>query len=127
VAQRAVVAAEQRRDALYRERQSVFGEAGQRARDRFDAREVRAYYQYERHLARLIDEADSEIRRLRRVAEERRLELEEAMKRRRMVEKLCERRLAAFLAQLNKAEQKMTDENATGSAAAKRGRIRAAV
>jgi len=123
-AQRQVFAAEQQRDSLSQERQGLFDEAGQRARNRFDAREIRAFYQHERHLARLIDDADSEIRRLRVVAGERRAELEEAMQRRKMVEKLRERKMNEYLAAIRKDEQKLTDEKATGAAAVARARSR---
>ena len=124
-AQRHVAAVEQQRESLSGERQGLLDEAGQRARDRFDAREIRAFYQHERHLARLIDDADSEIRRLRAVAEERRVELEEAMQRRKMVEKLRERKMNEYLEAVRKDEQKLTDEKATGAAAVARARSRA--
>lgn len=123
-AQRQVAAAEQQRSSLSQERLGLLDEAGQRARKRFDAREIRAYYQHERHLARLIDDTDSEIRRLRSVAEERRVELEEAMQRRKMVEKLRERKMNDYLAAIRKDEQKLSDEKATGAAAVARGRAR---
>ncbi|HUW60832.1 MAG TPA: flagellar export protein FliJ [Candidatus Bathyarchaeia archaeon] len=123
-AKRQVSAAERQRDSLSQERQGLLDEAGHRARNRFDAREIRAFYQHERHVARLIDDTDAEIRRLRVVAEERRVELEEAMQRRKMVEKLRERKMDEYLAAIRKDEQKLTDEKATGAAAVARIRSR---
>ena len=123
-AQRQVFTAEQQRESLSLERLGLLDEAGRRARNRFDAREVRAFYQHERHLARLIDDADSEIRRLRAIAEERRVELEEAMQRRKMVEKLREHKMNEYLAAIRKDEQKLSDERATGAAAVRRARGR---
>lgn len=85
-------------------------EAGRRARDVFDAREVRLFYQFERYLARVADEKDVQLLQLRGVAELRRSELEDAMKRRRIVEKLIERRQRAWQAEMRTEEQKFADE-----------------
>ena len=116
-ASRDVRVAEQQRAALAGHQRLMFEEAGARVRDRLDPQEVRMYYQYERHLARLIDEKDAAIIELRGIAEARRAELEEAMKRRRIVEKLKERREHTFMAQARKEEQRLADEAATNHAA----------
>ena len=121
-AQRQVDTAQQQRESIRLERLGLLEEAGHRARDRFDAREIRAFYQHERHLARLIDDADSNILRLKAAAEERRVELEEAMQRRKMVEKLRERKMKEYVAAVRKDEQKLSDEKATGAAAVSRAR-----
>ena len=117
VARRDVMTAERQREALVEQQRETFAEAGKRARAEFDAREVRMYYQYERFLARLVDEKDVAIGQFRRVAEERRVELEEAMKRRRIVEKLIERKRRAYAAELRKEEQTFADETAANYAA----------
>ncbi len=91
-----------------------------KARGEFDAAVVRQYYQYERHLARLSVDKEAEVTRLHRAAEGRRNELEDAMKRRRIIERLRERRQEAWTAELNKAEQILLDEVATNYAARSR-------
>ena len=87
---------------------------------RFDACDVRRYYQYERHLARLADEKDAAIRQLREQEEERRTELEAAMKERRLLEELRERQTRAFNAELDREFQRFADEVATNHAATTR-------
>ena len=68
------------------------------AQGAFQAEEVGRYFQYERHLARLAVETDARLLELRALEEKRRAELEEALKSRRMVEKLQEREHAAHRA-----------------------------
>ncbi len=101
------------RSDLLEERRTVFDAAGRCAHGRFDATEVRQYYQYERQVSRLIDDQDAEIVRLTAILDEKRMDLEAAMKQRRMVEKLRERRLQVYEAETRKEEQKLTDESAT--------------
>lgn len=120
VAQRDVQAAEGERALLEHQQMGTLEEAGRKTRERFDAWEVRLYYQYERHLARLIDDKDAHIAQLRQVAEQRRAELEEAMKRRRIVEKLIERKRRVYVAQTLNEEQKFADEVAGNYAFATR-------
>ena len=110
--------AQAERDHLEAERRRMFERAGQAAQGRMSAAEVRRYYQYERHLARLADEKDAEIMRLRQTEAERRAELEEAMKKRRMVERLHERRTESVLREVQRQEQRMSDESGTTRAAA---------
>lgn len=86
----------------------------------FRGDEIRLYFQYERHLAHLITENDAALAALRTEETERRAELVEALKRRRIVEVLKERHRKAFLAALNKADQKLLDETATNAAARRR-------
>jgi flagellar FliJ protein len=111
--ERAGIASEQRR---------TLEQAGELVRARFDASEVRRYYQYERHLSRLGDTKDAEIRQLDGVVEEKRLDLEEAAKQKQVVEKLQERRMAAYQKEQLKQEQKVSDEVATNYAAMGLGR-----
>jgi len=116
-ARQAVSLAQQQRAGLAEERTQLLLEAGDRAQHHFDPVTVRLYYRYERHLARIIDEKDAEIASLQQEAERKRVELEEAMKRRRVVEKLRERKLRAFLDEIARDDQKFSDESATNAAA----------
>lgn len=111
------MAAQHERDALGQEQQRMLVEAGSRLTQHFDAADVRRYFQHERHLARLGDDKDAEIRALQALAEERRAALEAASKRRRMVERLQARKQAAYRRHLNKLDQQQTDETATAYAA----------
>ncbi len=121
-ARRAVSTARQQRESLVEQRIFLISEAGTKAQHHFDPVDIRAYYQYERHLARLVDAKDAEISSLEAQAEQQRAELEQAMKRRRVVERLRERKLQAFLDEVQREEQKASDEAATNSAAFPRGR-----
>ncbi len=116
-ARREVRQAEQALEGLEAKQRETLQEAGQRARKRFDALEVRLYYQYERYVARLADEKSAEIVELRGIAEQRRAELEEAMKRRRIMEKLIERKKRTYAAEVRKDEQVFADETAVNHAA----------
>lgn len=118
-ARREVRVAEGQRAELRDQQRRTLEEAGASARDRFRADEVRRYYEYERHLARLIDEKDAALIQFREAAEERRLELEDAMKQRRVAEKLTERAETEFFAEVRKEEQKSMDELAANHAAIK--------
>jgi len=124
VALRDVRAAERERAELAERQRQALAAAGVHARDRFNPDQVRLYYQYERHLARRIDEKDASIHAFRGVAERRREELDEAMKRRRIIEKLKERLERAYAAHRVKQEQTLSDEVATNYAAFARGRGR---
>ena len=95
------------------------------AQGRFDADEVRRYYQYERHLARLGDARDADIRHLESIAEEKRAELEASAKTRRVMERLVERRASANLQYQRKMEQAALDEAATTRAALRQSLVAA--
>jgi flagellar FliJ protein len=114
---RSIQRATETRDALAEQRQRILEEAAKRAEHVFYSKDVGLYYVYERHLWRLRNEKDAEIRQLRLVAEGQRRELEAAMLRKRMVEKLREKKVAAYVAALRKDEQKLMDESATNMAA----------
>ncbi len=109
------------RDELARQQQLALEKAEVRDGSVFRADEVQAYYQYERHLARMAVEKDARIRELGDLAEQRRMELDEALKQRRMVEKLAEREAALRHAATQKKEQANLDEAATNQAALERG------
>ena len=109
-AQRAVQQAERELADLQAAQRELFDEAGRRAVKHFEAREVRLYYQYERHVALLADRKSAQILELRAIAEVKRGELEEALKRRRMMEKLIEKKWQGYGAELRKEEQAFADE-----------------
>jgi flagellar export protein FliJ len=109
-AQRAVDRAERELEDLHAKQREMLDEAGRRAVKRFEAREVRLYYQYERHVAQRADNKSAEILELRAIAEGKRVELEEALKRRRMMEKLIEKKWQGYGAELRKEEQIFADE-----------------
>lgn len=116
-ARREVLNAQALRDELAREQLRMLSEAGTRLQRDFDAADIRRFYQHERHLAQLGVEKDAEIAELESAAEVRRQELEAASKRRRMVERLQERKRAAYIKHMNKLDQQQTDETATAYAA----------
>lgn len=119
-ARRDVGRAQAQRDALAEEQKRVLGEAGQAARKRFDAFKVQSFIYYERHIARLAVDKDAEIHALSAVAEKRRGELEEAMKRRKVVERLSERARLAYRDYVLREEQKQLDETASIQASLER-------
>lgn len=116
-ARREVNMAMAQRDDIAREQLHMLAVADERLRSEFDAADVRRFYQHERHLARLGVEKDSEIRELEAIAEERRGALEAASKSRRIVERLQERKHAAYSKHVRKIEQQQIDESATAYAA----------
>jgi flagellar FliJ protein len=123
---RAIRREEGRREEIFRDQKRVIEEAGAQAQRTFDPAAVHAYFQYERHLARLAVEKDAAVRALRTVETERRRELEEAVKRRRVVERLRERALQAYARAIRKHEQLFHDEVAAAQAARARKTERSA-
>lgn len=109
-ARHAVTHAEQQRESILQMQRDTLEQARETAQRHFDASDVRRYYQYERYLSRLADVKDAEIRKLEAQAEQRRRELEEALKQRRMMEKLHERAEEARLRSFRQFEQKALDE-----------------
>lgn len=107
---------EQTRESLQQEQVRMFDEAGRESQTSFSARRIHGYFLYERHLAREAVEQDATIRKLRVEEEERRVELEEAMKRKRIVERLHERDREEQLDALRTLEQKIADDIASGRA-----------
>lgn len=125
-ARRDVRGVERRLDEIGLEQTRTLMRAGKRASRGFTASDVRRYYQYERYLAHLATQSDAELAELRVQAQERRQELGDAMKRRRILERLKERRQQAFETELNKEMQAMADEVATNYAAIARSERRRA-
>ncbi len=87
-----------------------------------DGPRVVQFLHYERHLGRLAVAKDAEIIGLEKVAEERRTELEETMKQRRIAERLVEGAERAVLEKAQKAELVLNDESASVRAALSMGR-----
>lgn len=116
---RQIAQAETQRAAIQREQMRMLREAGTRAKEGVETRDIQRYYHYERHLAQLAVEKDATIQELRRMAEEKRVELEEAMKKRKIVERMREKNQEALTAQTLGDEQKLSDEIAATKAAGK--------
>ena len=117
VARREVAVAQAQLAQLADAQHRTLERAGMLARDCFDASEVRTCYQYERHLAQLGDAKEAEIGELQAHAEERRCELLEATKRKRVIEKLKQRRWDTYQKHRRDIEQRAADESATNCAA----------
>ena len=124
-AQREVNQAERERDMIVADQRRTLREAVLASREALDARKLLRFRQHERYLARLSVEKDAAIGELRQEAEGKRQELEGAMKHRKMVERLVERRDEAHQQALRKTEQKQTDEVAATKSAIKRMKGRA--
>jgi flagellar export protein FliJ len=117
---REIQIAEMQREEILNQQRQMLEEAKSRVGGAFRVDDVRGYYQYERHLARLAVEKDARIVELKDVAEKRRQELEEALKARRMIEKISEREMTAFRTSVGKKEQAALDESASNQAAMSR-------
>lgn len=89
---------------------AIDGEASQRT---VYAERLRRLVQYERHLARLAVDKDADIEDLTKKADGRRSELEDAMKQRRIVERLIENAEEALQEEIAKNERAVNDEIAT--------------
>jgi flagellar export protein FliJ len=109
-ARREVRTAQDLRASLARNQHQALLDGASRSREEFDAGDVRRYYQYERHLAHLSVAKDAEIQGLQTEVEDRRILLEAALKKRRIIERLQIRRWKAWLAEAHKEEQKQSDE-----------------
>ena len=88
----------------------VLERAGTEATARFVARRVRSLYQFERHLGRLADRKDVEVANQRKVADARWTELEDTIKKRRIVERLIEKTQQQRDYWFNRLEQRLHDE-----------------
>jgi flagellar export protein FliJ len=119
-----VLRAERELASIEAKQRETLQEAGKRATKHFDARDIRLYYQYERHLARLADEKSAEIIELRAQEQKRRTELEDAMKQRRVMEKLIERKRRTYFQEVRKEEQAFADETAANYAVIARAAAR---
>jgi flagellar export protein FliJ len=104
---------EQLRQSLEQTRRSALDEAAVAlSAPEIDASGARAYFQYERHLARAIDMQDAENQRLERELTQRRADLHAAAVRRRVMERLVERERLRRLREAAREERKLADEAA---------------
>lgn len=105
---------DQRKD-LEKYQRNVLDRAGAEAGSQAgpNAAHMRALFQFERHLKKLNDEKGTEIDQHLVTAETRRAELEEAMKQRRIVEKLIENATRDMAYETNRREQRMHDDLAS--------------
>ncbi len=124
-ARREVERAQIQRDALAEEQRLLLEEAGTASREHVDAHKTQSLILYERHIARLAVDKDAEIHGLKSVAEKRRAELEESMKRRKVVERLDERERVNYRNHVMHEEQKLLDETASVQSALERKADRA--
>lgn len=113
-------AAVQQRANIEQEQQRALTRWGTQLAGQLDVDDARRYHQYERHLARLIDDKDAQIQRLERLLTRKRSDLIEASKKKQIVEKLKERRNAAHAFFLRREDQRASDETATNYAAVAR-------
>ena len=116
-ARREVDRAQIQRDALAEEQRCLLEEAGAASREHVDAHKTQSLIHYERHIARLAVDKDAEIHGLKSIAEKRRTELEDAMKQRKVVERLDERERLNYRSHVMHEEQKLLDETASVQAA----------
>lgn len=110
-------AAELQREDFEDQQRRAIDSAQAHAGEDFDERLFCQYVQYQRHLARMAVAKDAEIEQLRHQVEGRRLELENAMRQRRMVDKLIERSERIVSEKAKKEEQRSSDEAASTQAA----------
>ncbi|MCH8204157.1 MAG: flagellar FliJ family protein [Candidatus Hydrogenedentes bacterium] len=108
-ARRVVSGLEDQRGELESYRQRILEEAGRQASEPVAVR-LRALYVFERHLGRLADDKDVEIEAGRHDADARRGEFEEAVKRRRIVERLIEKAEEDVHHRIRRREQRHHDE-----------------
>ena len=116
-AHREVQTVERQREELSRLQRLAIENASKNAGKGKNSLRLNQYLQFQRHLARLSDDKDSVIVSLNREADERRQVLEDAMKRRKMVERLHERAWDALRQGISKEERRISDETASTQAA----------
>ncbi len=115
--QNGIRAARKQRDEITALQRELLDTVGQATKERFGAGVIQPYYQYERHVAQRHLDADSRLNKLRADEAAQRGELETAMKRRKAVEKLKQRRDEQAYAEWLKDEQQRADELALSRAA----------
>lgn len=110
-------AAEKTRKDIERDQARMLAEASEATERGGEAGAIRRFYQYERHLADLATRTDARILELRAETDKRRAALEDAMKRRRTIERLEERHDRAVQNVILKNEQALADEAAISQVA----------
>jgi flagellar FliJ protein len=85
----------------------------------FHAASIEPFFQYERHLSRMATEQEAALAALSELEQQRRNEVIEASKRKRIMELLKERHRREYGAYVTKETQKVSDETASNRAARK--------
>lgn len=98
------------REDIEEYRLGVLQRAGTEAAERPVAGRLAAYHRFERHLRRLADDKDVEIGEQQQVCEEKRAELEEAIQRKRIVERLTEKAEKNLYEWNTRREQRFHDD-----------------
>lgn len=111
-ARRVVRGLEEQRRELEAYRERVLERAADQAAGPVAA-QMRALYLFERHLGRLADEKDVEIESGMRDAKERRSEFDEAVKQRRIIERLIEKAREGLHEEFRRRSQRHHDEIAS--------------
>lgn len=120
IAQRRTLAARDQLAAIEREQSDWIRRAHNEASSIADVQRLNSYMQYERHLGRLAIQKSSGILKLEEEVHTKRDDLHEALKQRRMIDRLIERAEDNLQDQMNRLEQRTLDETATIRAAASR-------
>ncbi|GJM27139.1 MAG: hypothetical protein DHS20C16_35540 [Phycisphaerae bacterium] len=107
---------EHRRTELVTLQRTMLSDADALMRAEFDAADVRRYFQYERHLSRCVVDTDAQLAQLTGVASDRRVELEAAILKKKVIERLQVRHRAAVADDDRYWEQRTNDEIASGRA-----------
>jgi flagellar export protein FliJ len=109
--------ARRERDEIVARQRAMLGDAQRMMSGAFDASDVLRFYQFEQHLARLAVEKDALILELTGEERARRAELEEAVKRKKMIERLKEHHQEMLRTERAKEEQRLLDDVAAMKAA----------
>ena len=120
IAERKLLAAEQELDAIQTEQKEMIHHAQNQAQTLQDVPKINQYLQYERHLGRVAVQKSEHIGILRLEADEKRRDLQEAVKQRRIIDRLIEKAEQRMNEGIKKLEQRGMDEIATIRAAASR-------
>lgn len=116
--------AQRRRNELTAMQRSALTDASARTQEAFDAADVRRFFQYERHLARNVVETDARLAQMQDIADNRRVELEEASRKKRAIERLRDRHAQTVDEAYRYWEQRVSDEVASSRAHQARGKDR---
>ncbi len=108
---------EQRLESMRKIQRRMLEEAAEQRGSHFRASEISRYYQHEQYMARQASETDANLEALRGREEEQRERLKQALKQRRIVSKLRERRDEQWRAYRAHQDQLISDEAAVNQAA----------
>ena len=122
---RHVRTAQLEREQLQEWQRTLILESEVNAGDQIDAAQQRARHNYERFLAGRIVEQDAVIHELQEVAEEKRLDMQESVKQRRMMETLAEQSRKSVDNETKRLERLDADETASIRAALRRAALKA--